>query len=134
MKERTSTSTSGATRQVLLGVFVAGALCAVGILHVAGKVSAVESGYQLGKLEETHRSLEREHAALVLQLATLRSAAHIETTARTKLGMVAPSAQRVFKVGAPISTEPRPVAKRAPHKGRVVGPSGVPVAMLSRDE
>jgi cell division protein FtsL len=132
MKERSSNDSSGATRQVLAGVCIAAALCTVGVLHVASKVSAVESGYQLGQLEDAHRTLEREHATLLLQLATMRSAAHIETTARTRLGMTAPAPQRVFAMGGPVS----PLVNAAPkkrniRKGGVVGPSGVPVAMLA---
>jgi len=133
MKEKMGTVGPGATRQVLVGVTIAAALGAVGILHVASKVSAVESGYRLGQIEQAHRTLEREHASLMLQLATLRSAAHIETTARTHLGMTAPGPQRIFAVGGPIAPLAKPVARKKLHKGGVVGPAGVPVALLARE-
>ena len=132
--------TSGATRQILAAVAMAAMLCGAGIAHVFAKVSAVEAGYQLGQLEDAHRQLERENASLKLQLATLRSAAHIETTARTQLGMTAPAQQMVFTVGGPLATATVPApTKPAPHKApRVskphagaVGPSGTPVALLA---
>jgi len=102
----------GATRQVLTGVVAAAMLCAVGVLHVASKVAAVESGYQLGQLQAAHQKLERENVTLKLQRATLRSAAHIETTARTELGMRTPSPQRVFAVGGPLA--PARTAPKSP--------------------
>ncbi|MBS2029797.1 MAG: cell division protein FtsL [Deltaproteobacteria bacterium] len=133
---------SGATRQILAAVAMAAMLCGAGIAHVFAKVSAVEAGYELGQLEDTHRQLERENASLKLQLATLRSAAHIETTARTQLGMTAPAPQMVFPVGGPLATAAaptpatskpashKPLRASKPHAG-VVGPSGTPVALLA---
>ena len=88
MREQAMTpgaSGPGAIHQVLLATAVAAMLCAVGILHVASKVSAVEAGYKLGQLEDAHRVLERDNASLKLQVATLRSAAHIEVAAREQL-------------------------------------------------
>lgn len=139
MRERAQTQTAagtpGATRQILASVIVAAMLCGVGILHVAAKVSAVEAGYQLGHLEDEHRLLERENVALKLQLATLRSAAHIETTARTQLGMVTPSAQAVFAVGGPVApvVKAPPAKSKKPAKGAAKGPvnGGTPVALLA---
>jgi cell division protein FtsL len=114
----------GAIHQVLLATAVAAMLCAVGILHVASKVSAVEAGYKLGQLEDAHRVLERDNASLKLQVATLRSAAHIEVTARQQLGMSAPGSQRVFAVGGPIApiVPAKPAAKKPAAKAPVAKP------------
>ncbi len=112
-----SASAATATRQVLAASLAAALLVGVGLLHVAARVAAVNAGYRLGKAEELHRDLERENVALKLQRATLRSAAHLEATARTQLGMVTPSAQAVLHVGGPAvpvtRPSPAPVKKTA---------------------
>ena len=121
-RERAGTAGSAgaatATRQVLAASLAAALLVGVGLLHVAARVAAVNAGYRLGKAEELHRDLERENVALKLQRATLRSAAHLEATARTHLGMVTPSAQAVLHIGGPVVPVARPApvpAKKAAH-------------------
>lgn len=119
-RERAGTSGStgaGVTRQVLAASLAAALFTGAGLLHVAARVAAVNAGYRLGKAEEQHRDLERENVALKLQRATLRSAAHLELTARTQLGMVSPSAQSVLHVGGPVVPvvkAPAPPAKKHP--------------------
>ena len=113
-----SGSGAGAARQVLAASLAAALLVSVGLLHVAARVAAVNAGYRLGRAEDLHRDLERENVALKLQRATLRSAAHLEATARTQLGMVTPSAQAVLHVGGPMVPVAKPaptVAKKATH-------------------
>lgn len=137
MKAKTSHSAAAsgsATARILACTAVAAMFTAVGLLHVACKVGAVEAGYRLGKLEEAHRTLERENVALKLELATLRSAAHIETTARTTLGMTAPAPQAIFTVGGPIApvvySPPRP-AKRPARLVPARPTGGTPLALLA---
>ena len=135
MRERSETQagTTGATRQILAGVTVAAMLTGVGLLHVASRMAAVNAGYRLGKVEEQHKLLERDNVALKLQLATLRSAAHLEATARTQLGMTTPAAQAVFQVGgafAPVNRLPAVPAKG--HKPSALHQvPGTPVALLT---
>ena len=118
-------SEGGAFRQLWAGVGVAAMLSAMGMLHVATKMAALNSGYRLGKVEDGHRLLERENTQLKLQLATLRSASRLEHVARTTFGMVTPSAQSVFQVGGPVVPvvrAPLPLTKPAqkPHASAAV--------------
>ena len=70
---------------------VAGAM----LLHAWVRTRVTEQGYLLSRLSADYRDLTREHEALQLKAAELRSPQRIEELARTKLGMSAPSMDRV---------------------------------------
>jgi cell division protein FtsL len=132
--ESTQGAGGGVIRQVLALTAVAAMFTAVGLLHVICKVGAVEAGYHLGKLEDAHRILERDNVALKLELATLRSAAHIETTARTTLGMTAPAPQAIFAVGGPVAPIVHTVARTAKRPAHASPPrptGGKPLALMA---
>lgn len=133
MRERAQTNSGGESKSptgsILAGVVVAAMLCGVGLFHVYCKIAALEAGYRLGKVEDAHKLLERENVALKLQLATLRSAAHIETTARTNLGMTTPAPQAIFTVGGPIA----PIVHTTPktRKATAAKKANAPLALLA---
>jgi cell division protein FtsL len=124
---------SGTMGMLAVGLLASMMLCGAGLLHVSAKVSALDAGYKLAKLEDEHRLLERDNVALKLQLATLRSAAHIEARARTQLLMTTPAAQVVFPVGGPVTPLVRPPQKKTPTpKGeKSARASKTPVAAVS---
>lgn len=70
---------------------VAGAM----LLHAWVRTRVTEQGYVLSRLSAEYRDLTRAHEALQLKAAELRSPQRIEELARTRLGMSAPSIDRV---------------------------------------
>jgi cell division protein FtsL len=70
---------------------VAGAM----LLHAWVRTRVTEQGYLLSRLSAEYRELTREHESLQLKAAELKSPQHIEELARTRLGMSAPSTDRV---------------------------------------
>lgn len=92
--------------ELLPAVLCCALFAAVGVLHVASRVMVVRTGYRLSQLEQEARVLAREQDRLKLELATLRSPAHLEKAAREKLGMAPPA------VGAVITPGPSVLAAR----------------------
>lgn len=58
------------------------------------------AGYALSDAQREHAALLREQRALRLELATRKSSNQTEREARERLGMVKPSADRIFLVPA----------------------------------
>jgi cell division protein FtsL len=72
------------------------ALLAVAALgHAYLRTRVTEEGYRLSRLSAESHDLAREHEALQISAAELKSPQRIEELARTKLGMSAPSVDRV---------------------------------------
>jgi cell division protein FtsL len=93
----------GLPLSVILGEILPAALAvmllaAVGIMHVTSRVLVVSQGYELSRLDAQSTELTRENDRLKLELATLKGPQKVEAVARTKLGMVTPSAAQVFHV------------------------------------
>ncbi len=76
-------------------------LAAVGIVHVTSRVLVVKVGYELSKLDGEATALQRDNDRLKLELATLKSPARLESTARTQLGMGPPAAASIIHLGKP---------------------------------
>lgn len=127
---------SGGFRSVWVAVGAAAVLVGLGVAHVAWKMAALNAGYRLGHVEEQHRALERQNRALHLQLATLRSAAHLEEVARGQLGMSTPPPQRVIAMGQGlevVKVPSRPVAQaRQPRPPAAPSVRREPVALVER--
>ncbi len=70
----------------------------VGIVHVTSRVLVVKVGYQLSSLDQQSSELMREHDRLKLELATLRSPAHLESIARQQLQMGPPAPSAILHV------------------------------------
>ena len=70
---------------------LAGAL----LLHAWVRTRVTEQGYQLSRLSAEYRELTREHEALQLKAAELRSPQRIEELARTHLSMGPPPVERM---------------------------------------
>lgn len=100
--------TAGQSRLVLRFVLVAALFGAVGLFHAATHVSVVKAGYDLNKVEREYREALREHEHLKMERATLRSAARLESIAKSRLGLLPPAAGQVVSVGAAgrASTDP----------------------------
>ena len=95
---------------------VAGAM----LLHAWVRTRVTEQGYTLSRLSAEYRDLTREHEALQLKAAELRSPQRIEELARTKLGMSAPALDRVVVlVGG--QDEAGFARRRAEAAGRSIG-------------
>ncbi len=73
-------------------------LSAVGMVHVTSRVLVVSMGYELSKLDTRATELDREHAQLKLELATLKSPSRLEAIARTRLNMQQPAATSIIHV------------------------------------
>ena len=69
------------------------ALAALGHAYLRTRVT--EEGYRLSRLSAESRELSREHEALQIRAAELKSPQRIEELARTKLGMAPPPVDRV---------------------------------------
>ncbi|HEY2028338.1 MAG TPA: cell division protein FtsL [Myxococcales bacterium] len=69
------------------------ALAALGHAYLRTRVT--EEGYRLSRLSAESRELAREHEALQIRAAELKSPQRIEELARTKLGMAPPPLDRV---------------------------------------
>jgi cell division protein FtsL len=99
--------TAGQSRAVLRAAAIAALFACVGLAHTAARVAGVKAGYELGKVEREYRELLREQEHLKLERATLRSATRLESVARTKLGMVPPSAGQIVVVEEEAGRGPR---------------------------
>lgn len=97
---RSQSTLRGVLTQLLPALILGGLFSSVGIMHVSSRVFVVRTGYELSRLEQEARSLNREHDRLKLELATLRSPARLEKLAREKLSMGPPAPGTVFPVSA----------------------------------
>lgn len=70
---------------------VAGAM----LLHAWVRTRVTEQGYKLSRLSAEYRELTREHEALQIKAAELKSPQRIEELARTRLSMGPPEIDRV---------------------------------------
>jgi len=97
-KNRPGTPLSVIFGEILPAALAVALLASVGVMHVTSRVMVVKMGYALSKLDAQTTDLQREHDALALELATLKSPSRLEALARTKLGMVPPGATAVIHV------------------------------------
>lgn len=72
-----------------------GLLAAAMLLHAWVRTRVTEQGYRLSRLSAEYRELTREHAALQIRAAELKSPQRIEELARTRLSMGPPSTDRL---------------------------------------
>lgn len=86
-------------------------LAAVGVVHVTSRVLVVKVGYELSRLDQEATALTRDNDRLKLELATLRSPGQLESVARTKLGLVPPSAAAILH----LAPEKKPAQKGKQH-------------------
>lgn len=113
----------GQARLVVAGAVVALLFAAVGVYHTSNRVEGVKAGYELSKVEAEHRALLREHEHLKVERAMLRSAQRLETIARARLGLTAPS---------PAQIVPMPAGPGAAPPAAAPAPDGRTVAQLAR--
>ncbi len=95
-RQRGGLSLSVIFLEILPAALVVLLLATVGIVHVTSRVLVVRMGYELSKLDQQGTDLERENAALKVELATLKSPGKLEATAKSKLGLVQPPATSVI--------------------------------------
>ncbi len=65
------------------------------LLHAWVRTRVTEQGYRLSQLSAEYRELTREHEALQIKAAELKSPQRVEELARTRLGMGPPPTDRV---------------------------------------
>ena len=70
-------------------------IAAAMLLHAWVRTRVTEQGYRLSRLSAESHELSREHEALQIKAAELRSPQRIEELARTRLSMGPPSLGRV---------------------------------------
>lgn len=92
---RGSLSFSVIAGEILPAALAVALIAAVGVIHVTSRVMVVRMGYELSKLDAQTTELTRENDQLRLELATLKSPARLESMARSKLGLMPPSANAV---------------------------------------
>ena len=63
----------------------------------------VRYGYQMEQLKAEYATLEEQNHQFRLEQAALADPERIDTLARSRLGMVSPSAQQVIQVGEPVT-------------------------------
>jgi cell division protein FtsL len=63
----------------------------------------VRYGYQIEQFKAAAAALEEQNHQLRLEQAALADPERIDTLARSRLGMVSPSAQQVIQVGEPVT-------------------------------
>ena len=76
---------------VLACLLVAAAM----LLHAWVRTRVTEQGYKLSRLSADYRDLTREHEALQIKAAEMKSPQRIEELARTRLSMGPPAIDRV---------------------------------------
>lgn len=84
--------------EILPAALAVALFAVVGIVHVASRAMVVSQGYELSRLDQRFGDATREHDALKLELATLKSPSKLEAAARTRLGMAPPVAGSVAHV------------------------------------
>lgn len=71
-------------------------------LVASGRISAIEQGYALGRLQAEELALERDNEKLMVEVSTLRAPARLERLAREKLHMAPPgSGDMILEGGGP---------------------------------
>lgn len=95
---RGSVSLSVIVAEILPAALAVALIAIVGVVHVTSRVMVVRMGYELSKLDAQTTELTRENDQLRLELATLKSPTRLEAMARSKLGLVPPSATAVIHV------------------------------------
>jgi cell division protein FtsL len=65
------------------------------LMHAWVRTRVTERGYELSRLSAEYRALTREHEALQIRAAELKSPQRIEELARARLGMGPPALERV---------------------------------------
>ena len=101
-------------RPILLSMgAVLGLALPLGVM-AAGRISAIEQGYALGRLQAEELAIERDNEKLMLEVSTLRAPARLERLAREKLHMAAPGSGDVLIEGGgpPAGPLVRAVAER----------------------
>lgn len=114
--------TVGQARLVVRAAIVTGLISCAGVFHVAGHGRAVQAGYALGKIEREHRALLRQREQLMMERATLSSAARLESIAYEQLGLAQPTARQV------VTVPKRPI----PRIAQSPSSTGEPMAALQR--
>ncbi len=76
---------------VLASAFITASL----LFHAWLRTKTTERGYELSQLSAEHRELVRQHEALQIRAAELKSPQRIEELARARLGMGPASVDRV---------------------------------------
>lgn len=66
------------------------------LLHAWVRTRVTEQGYKLSRLSADYRDLTREHEALQIKAAEMKSPQRIEELARTRLSMGPPAIDRVI--------------------------------------
>lgn len=97
---RGSLSLSVIAGEILPAALAVALLAIVGVVHVTSRVMVVRMGYELSKLDAQTTDLTRENDQLRLELATLKSPSRLESMARSKMGLVPPSATSVIHLKA----------------------------------
>ena len=77
------------------GTSACGLLALAMLTHAWVRTRVTERGYELSRLSAEYRALTREHEALQLRAAELRSPQRIEELARARLGMGPAAVDRV---------------------------------------
>jgi cell division protein FtsL len=72
-----------------------GLLAVAALGHAYLRTRVTEEGYRLSRLSAESHDLSREHEALQIRAAELKSPQRIEELARTRLGMAPPPVDRV---------------------------------------
>ncbi len=67
------------------------------LAYVWTRVQVMETGYNLGRLQELHEKLKEENHSLLVETATLRSPQRLEVIA-TKLSLKEPTTDQVYFV------------------------------------
>ncbi len=75
-------------------------IAAAALLHAWVRTRVTERGYRLSRLSAEYRDLTREHEALQIRAAELKSPQRIEDLARARLGMGPPALDRVVVIAA----------------------------------
>ena len=87
--------------QLFPAVLLGALFTVVGVIHVTSRICVVDIGYRLSSMDGEIRSLVHQSDQLKLELATLKTPAHLEKIARERLGMVVPGAGAVFSPAPP---------------------------------
>ncbi|MFO7156221.1 MAG: cell division protein FtsL [Pseudomonadota bacterium] len=105
MRLRGAVQTRGVFRDLLIFTALGVLACGVAVIRVEG----TRLGYELSRLQSEQNELLREQQALRIELATRRAPHNVEAEARRRLGMVAPSPDRIVRLpsGSPEALEVR---------------------------
>jgi cell division protein FtsL len=96
-RARAGASFSAMILELLPAALVVVLLATVGIVHVTSRVLVVKLGYELSVLDGRATELERQNAALSVELATLKAPARLEALGKA-FGLSAPPSSAVLRV------------------------------------